>query len=144
MVLVNDGIILYCHPRRAEAAVNLVELAQESRYKVNRMAASLRLSPRQLERDFQNALGVSPKYWMRLQRMIRARQLIRCGVALKAVALELGFAKYDKFALELREFYNLSPLEMVHRERTLCYDIVYTKELESRGPATEYGSVAHG
>lgn len=122
MVKVKNGIVIYENQRLAAAPVNLVALAQTCSYKVNQLAAELGLSTRQLERQFLTSLGVSPKYWMRLQRMILARQLIRTGTPLKATALELGFAKYDKFAQEMRRFYQISPLEMVGRERQNCYD----------------------
>lgn len=122
MVRIKNGIVVYEAHRRAAAPVNLVTLAQECRYKVNQVAAVLAISTRQLERQFRTSLGVSPKYWMRLQRMIRARHLIREGVALKAIAIELGFVKYDKFALEMRRFYQLSPMAMVGAERQKCFD----------------------
>ena len=122
MVKIKNGIVIFEHHRRAEAPVNLVELAQTCGYKVNQMSIHLDVSTRQLERYFRSALGVSPKYWMRMQRMIRARQLIREGNPLKAIALDLGFIKYDKFAQELRRYYEMSPLEMVGNERRKCYD----------------------
>ena len=122
MVKLRNEIVVFEHNRRAEPPVNLVELARRCGYKVNRVAKVLEISTRQLERQFLDALGVSPKYWMRLQRSIRARHLIREGTPLKAVALELGFLKYDKFAQEMRHFYNLNPMEMVSQERRNCYD----------------------
>ncbi len=122
MVRVKNGIVIYENQRLASAPVNLVALAQACGYKVNQMAENLNISPRQLERQFLSSLGVSPKYWMRLQRMILARQLIRTGTPLKATALELGFVKYDKFAQEMKRFYQITPMEMVGRERQKCYD----------------------
>ena len=59
---------------------------------------------------------------MRMQRMIRARKLIREGMSLKAIARDLGFEKYDKFARELKRFYHLGPVEMVNSERHKCCD----------------------
>jgi transcriptional regulator GlxA family with amidase domain len=122
MVKIKNGFVIFEHYRRAEAPVNLVELAQTCGYRVNEVSVQLKISTRQLERHFSNALGVSPKYWMQLQRMIRARQLIREGNPLKAITLELGFIKYDKFAQELKRFYGISPLAMVGTERQKCYD----------------------
>ena len=122
MVRLKNGMVVYEYTRRSQAPVNLGELAHGCAYKVSRMTEKLEISSRQLERHFQKALGVSPKYWMRMQRMIRARQLIREGNTLKAISLDLGFSKYDKFAQELKSFYNVSPLEMVACERRNCYE----------------------
>lgn len=123
MVRIKNGIVIFEHQRRAEAPVNLAELAQNCHYRVNQVAEQLEISPRQLERHFHKAVGVSPKYWMRIQRMIRARHMIRNGISLKTIASDLGFLKYDKFAQETKRFYELSPLQMVGSERRKCYEI---------------------
>ena len=122
MVKFKNDIVVYENSQLDAAPINLADLAQTCGYKVNQVSSQLKISPRQLERQFLKTIGISPKYWMRLQRMIRARHLIRSGRALKAIALELGFTKYDKFARELRQFYQLSPLDMVDNERRNCYD----------------------
>ncbi len=122
MVRLKNGIVVYEYTRRSQAPVNLCELAHECAYKVSKMTDELGISSRQLERHFQSALGVSPKYWMRIQRMLRARQMIREGNSLKVISLDLGFSKYDKFAQELKNFYQVSPLEMVACERRACYE----------------------
>ncbi len=40
-----------------------------------------------------------------MQRMIRARQLIRRGMSLETIARDVGFTRHDKFAQELKRFY---------------------------------------
>ncbi len=122
MVKYKNDIVIYENQRLASAPVNLADLALDCGYKVNQVSEHLNISPRQLERQFLRTIGISPKYWMRLQRMIRARHLIRSGRPLKAIALDLGFTKYDKFAKEMRQFYQLSPLDMVGKERRNCYE----------------------
>ncbi|MCS1410870.1 MAG: hypothetical protein M2R45_04065 [Verrucomicrobia subdivision 3 bacterium] len=86
------------------------------------MSEEFGILSRQLERHFQKALGVSPKCWMRMQKIFRVRQLICEGNVLKAISLDLGFSNYDKFAQELRNFYHVSPLEVVACERCNYYE----------------------
>ncbi|MGB1521037.1 MAG: helix-turn-helix transcriptional regulator, partial [Limisphaerales bacterium] len=88
----------------------------------NEISKELGISSRQLERMFHAALGLTPKAWMREQRMVRARQLIREGCILKSIALLLGFKRYSHFNTEIQAYYGMSPTRLVSSEKSLCFD----------------------
>ena len=120
MIVTKNGRVLYDSCRRVQESVNMVELAFRSGYKVGEMSKTLGISSRHLERMFFYALGVSPKYWLRQQRMIRARYLLREGTPLKYVSVTLGFRRYSHFIAEVRAFYDMPPVKMVETEKRRC------------------------
>ena len=71
-----------------------------------------------------------------MQRMIRARQLIRRGMSLETIARDVGFTKHHKFAQKLKRFYQLGPVEMVNSERKKCDDPLSFRQSDagSNGP----------
>lgn len=120
MIVIKNGRVLFDTNRRVQDPINMVELAFQSGYKVSGMSELLEISPRHLERMFYDSLGVSPKYWLRLQRMIRARYLVREGFPLKHISVFLGFKRYSHFIAEVRAFYDMPPVQMVDLEKRRC------------------------
>jgi len=120
MIVVKNGKILFDSLRRVHDPVNMVELAFQSEYKVSKMSQQLGVSPRHLERMFYDSLGVSPKYWLRQERMIRARHLVREGFPLKHISVFLGFRRYSHFISEVRAFYDMPPVQLVDVEKRRC------------------------
>jgi AraC-like DNA-binding protein len=120
MIVIKNGRVLYDSSRRVQDPINMVELAFQSGYKVSEMSKLLGISSRHLERMFYEALGVSPKYWLRQQRMIRARYLVREGFPLKHISVFLGFKRYSHFIAEVRAFYDMPPVQMVDLEKRRC------------------------
>ena len=121
MILLRNGGVYFDSARRVHYPQNLDELAFKCSYKVQEVSQTLGISTRQLERMFQTTLGMTPKSWMREQRMIRARQLVRQGCSLKSIALLLGFKRYSHFNTEVQAFYGMSPTSLVASEKILCF-----------------------
>jgi AraC-like DNA-binding protein len=71
---------------------------------------------RTLERQFSDALGVTPKQYLRLLRFERARELLYTGKAGAEVATLAGYADQAHLVREVRRIAGLRPGELV-RER---------------------------
>lgn len=98
--------------RRFDAAVGEV-LRSRGQMRVNQIAAAIGCSPRQLEREFRAAAGLSPKA---LARVIRFQNLLRLAGedALRqwaGVALDCGYADQPHMVREFRELTGQSPTE---------------------------------
>lgn len=76
----------------------------------------LGISERHLRRVFEEGLGISPKDWMRRERMVAARALLREGHAIKEVSADLGFASHKVFGREFQLFYGLSPTDFQRKD----------------------------
>lgn len=113
MIKMIDGVAEYQWARRVGPPVDLNELGSMCRYRANHVASMLGISCRQLERDFRKYLGVTPKYWLREQRALRAVGLIHGGVDLSEVSKTLGFKRYGHFSREIRAFFGVRPIELV-------------------------------
>ncbi|MDG1891363.1 MAG: helix-turn-helix transcriptional regulator [Verrucomicrobiota bacterium] len=120
MILVQNGKVVFDSARRFHDPVSVVEMAFRCSYKVNSLSALLGVSARHLERMFYETLGISPKAWLREQRMVRARYLLREGFPLKHISVFLGFKRYTHFISEVQAFYGVSPVEMVDMEKKRC------------------------
>lgn len=79
-----------------------VALARDGRVRVEALAASSGLGVRQLERQFLDAVGLSPKRFARTARFQRALQLLRDGQPPADVADRCGFADQAHLAREFR------------------------------------------
>jgi len=97
-----------------ERCVQLIQNATEP-IAVTELASTLGLSSRQLVRRFQNAVGVSPKEFLRVNRFIRAaRRLRKCAnVSLTETAYDFGYFDQAHFNHEFREFAGMTPGEFV-------------------------------
>ena len=58
---------------------------------------------------FDDVIGVCPKTWLKSERMVYARNLLRGGRAIKEVSEELGFGAQKLFCREFKEYYSVSP-----------------------------------
>jgi AraC-like DNA-binding protein len=102
---------------RTEPAVNralmLIE-ASRGRFRVNELADDIGVSCRHLARQFQRAVGLSPKEFGRVARFLHSLQLLttRNGHSLTDVALESGYFDQAHFNHEFREFAGMSPGEL--------------------------------
>jgi len=96
-------------------ALVLESLARRHGYRVCEMCAELGCGERYLHATFVRDIGLSPKMWLRQERMLVARRLLRDGRSADAVAEELGFSTLNNFRREFREVYGLSPLQFQRR-----------------------------
>jgi AraC-like DNA-binding protein len=95
-----------------ERCVQLIQNATE-RIAVTELASTLGLSSRQLTRRFQNAVGMTPKEFVRVNRFIRAARRMReyPDVSLTETAYECDYFDQAHFNHEFREFAGMTPGE---------------------------------
>ena len=97
--------------------LDLAELAREAGYQMPALCERIGTSERQLRRLFVEGLGISPKDWLKQQRMVAARYMLRSGAAtVKEVAFELGFANAKMFSRDFVTFYGVRPTEFQRQE----------------------------
>lgn len=84
----------------------------------SRLASACGLSPRQLQRRFLSALGISPRhYWMKC-RIRSACEALRSGGEKKSVlAARLGFCDQSSFTAQFRRHTGLTPTAYVRQRR---------------------------
>lgn len=91
----------------------LQRLAMRLGYRVGELCAELRCSERYLRAVFLRDVGLSPKEWMRQERMVVARRMLQGGMDPAVVATELGFASVNNLRREFQATYGESPLGYV-------------------------------
>jgi methylphosphotriester-DNA--protein-cysteine methyltransferase len=92
---------------------------------IRHMAGELNVSTRQLERRFQQAVGLTPKQYARIRRM---RSLLTCVLdrneSWAAMAAELGYADQAHCARELSRLTGLTPRALATRLRAITHHAV--------------------
>lgn len=92
------------------AAISLMEAALERPLPARTLAMRAGVTPRQLERLFQDALGVSPMRYYKTLRLTRARELLRqTDLPVLEVAIATGFSSTVVFSRGFREQFARSP-----------------------------------
>jgi AraC-like DNA-binding protein len=94
--------------RVAQAALAL-GAARGRTVDLNELAGSLTVTRRQLERDFDHALGVAPSTYRRLVRFQQAAAAVAAGEPILRVALEHGYADQAHMTRVFRSFASLTP-----------------------------------
>jgi AraC-like DNA-binding protein len=64
---------------------------------------------RNLERRFQREFHTSPHRWLHALRMSEAEKLLRMGMPVKKVAIELFYKQASHFCRKFKECHGLSP-----------------------------------
>jgi len=114
LISYRNGRVVAIRAREAEP-LPLGPLARETGFKVSRMCQVFNVSDRQFHRTFNDSLGISPKDWLRRERMVQARQLLLEGLPIKEAAGELGFPSTKDFSREFATFYEVSPTDFQRR-----------------------------
>jgi AraC-like DNA-binding protein len=92
-----------------ERALRVLGAEPDEAASVARLARSLSMSERQLERRFLDRVGISPKRYASLRRFERAAALLGSGAPLGRVALDAGYYDQSHFTRELRRFAGMTP-----------------------------------
>lgn len=71
-------------------------------WRVDDLAAVCSLSPQRLRARFAQALGQSPQAFVRARRLNRAEELLRRGLPLETVALQVGYSAASALSAALR------------------------------------------
>lgn len=110
-----DGRILVLLAREP-LPLSLSQIAREGEYRMSSLCDRIGVSERHLRRVFEEGLGISPKEWLRQERMVAARNLLRHGSPIKEVAIDLGFSTAKMFSRDFQTFYGVRPTDFQRKE----------------------------
>ncbi len=82
-------------------------------YRVAELCQELGCSQRYLHAMFMRDIGLPPKQWMTLERMVVARRKLEGGKSPQEVASDLGYLSVVTFNRQFRRFYMVSPEKFV-------------------------------
>ena len=104
------------HNRRLVEAVALMERHLETPLTLAEVAQRSGVSPRQLQRLFEQNLGCSPRNWYLKRRLEQGWQLLgETDMKILSVGLACGFASSSSFSRAFRAHYGKSPREARQR-----------------------------
>jgi AraC-like DNA-binding protein len=83
--------------------------ARRAKYRVQRLAKKLGVTPRHLQRYFLEQFGVPPREWLADLCMSDAQRLLRIDRPGKDVATRLGFKHYTHFCRAYRRAFSTTP-----------------------------------
>ncbi len=101
---------------REPLPLSLSQIAREGEYRMSSLCDRIGVSERHLRRVFEEGLGISPKEWLRQERMVAARSLLRFGSPIKEVAIDLGFSTAKMFSRDFQTFYGVRPTDFQRKE----------------------------
>ena len=114
-IIHKDGRILVLLAREP-LPLSLSQIAREGEYRMSSLCDRIGVSERHLRRVFEEGLGISPKEWLRQERMVAARNLLRHGSPIKEVAIDLGFSTSKMFSRDFLTFYGVRPTDFQRKE----------------------------
>ncbi|WP_411827610.1 helix-turn-helix transcriptional regulator [Luteolibacter sp. AS25] len=106
-IIQKDGQLLYTRP--SGEMVPMSKLALICRFRIDKICEATDVSPRHLRRMFDQTLGISPKQWLKLERMVIARNILKGDGSIKDIGEYLGFMSQKDFYREFRDFYKIGP-----------------------------------
>ena len=107
-------------PRTVQAAAEMLYM-QKGQFRMVELAEHCNLSSRQLQRQFQGAVGTSPKALARAIRFeeIRKRLMFDPDQNLTAIAHEFGYADQAHFIRDFKQFADRTPGEFAREMRAI-------------------------
>jgi len=101
-------------PPRAEPgavcrAREFIDASVASNPSLDDIATAAGTSPFHLLREFKKTVGVPPHAYLVQRRVDEARRLLLKGLALRLVAIEVGYSDQAHFSREFRRFYGVPP-----------------------------------
>jgi AraC-like DNA-binding protein len=100
-----------------EFGQRLSRLTPLGAYKVVDLARRLGLSERQLRRTLRASVGVSPREWLRRQRLAAALQMLTTAQSVKQVALSLGYTQMSQFSRDFKAQFGCAPSMVLKKAR---------------------------
>lgn len=95
----------------------LETLALAKCYRVAGVCSALGCSERYLYSVFMRDIGLPPKTWMNLERMVVARRKLEGGIRVEQVAHDLGFLSVEAFRRKFYHVYRVSPGRFLKNRR---------------------------
>ncbi|SMP25620.1 transcriptional regulator, AraC family with amidase-like domain [Roseibium denhamense] len=106
---------LHLIPPRLRRCIELMTENVGDTLSQNELAARLKVSPRQLQRDFQHYFECSPlHYYSKIRLDIAQRLVCRTAMPMIEIAVACGFANASHFAKRYKDLYGKSPIEDRH------------------------------
>ncbi|MBJ7256603.1 MAG: helix-turn-helix transcriptional regulator [Akkermansiaceae bacterium] len=102
----------------------LERVAYSHGYRVSDVCKAMGCSSRYFYDVFHRDVGLSPKLWMKFERMVVARRKLDGGLDAKVVAKEIGFKSVHTFRREFQLFHLSSP-ELYQDIRQKSNDFMY-------------------
>lgn len=96
--------------------LSLTQIARDGEFRMSSLCDRIGVSERHLRRIFEDGLGISPKEWLRQERMVAARLLLRHGSPIKEVSIDLGFSNTKMFSRDFIAFYGVRPTDFQRKE----------------------------
>ena len=84
-------------------------LAQQCRYRRNRLAKVLQVSVRTLERHFKKHFSLTVSEWLVELRLARAYDQVLTGKALKEISYDVGFKQPSHFTKSFKQRFGVPP-----------------------------------
>jgi len=97
-------------------SICLQRLSLRNGYRVGELCSELECSRRYLSEVFDRDMGLTPKEWMRRERMVVARRMLTGGRSADEVAGLLGFASKNNFRREFLTHHGMGPLEFQRKQ----------------------------
>lgn len=114
-IIQRDGRILVLLAREP-LPLSLSQIAREGEYQMSNLCDRIGVSERHLRRVFVEGIGIAPKEWLRQERMVAARKLLRHGSPIKEVAIDLGFSNSKVFSRDFMTFHGVKPTDFQRKE----------------------------
>ncbi|MEO5913265.1 MAG: helix-turn-helix domain-containing protein [Luteolibacter sp.] len=114
-IIQRDGRFLVLMAREP-LPLSLTKMARDGEYKMASLSDRIGVSERHLRRVFEEGIGISPKDWLRQERMVAARALLREGSPIKEVAIDLGFTTAKMFSRDFQLFHGVKPTDFQRKE----------------------------
>lgn len=115
-IIQKDGRFLVLLAREP-LPLSLGQIAREGEYRMSSLCDRVGVSERHLRRVFEDGIGISPKDWLRQERMVAARSLLRAGSPIKEVSIDLGFTTAKMFSRDFQLFYGVKPTDFQRKEQ---------------------------
>lgn len=115
-IIQKDGRFLVILAREP-MPLSLSQMARAGDYRLAHLCDRIGVSERHLRRLFEEGLGIAPKDWLRQERMVAARNLLRQGSPIKEVSIDLGFTNSKMFSRDFQTFYGVKPTDFQRKEQ---------------------------
>ena len=123
-IIQRDGRFLVLMAREP-LPLSLTQIAKDGDYKMSNLSDRIGVSERHLRRVFEDGIGISPKDWLRQERMVAARSLLREGSPIKEVAIDLGFTTAKMFSRDFQLFHGVKPTDFQRKEHSHFQNAVF-------------------
>jgi AraC-like DNA-binding protein len=94
---------------RLDRITDWAGLAKSGHYSAAELASACRVTPRHLERYFQDRHGEAPHHWLRALRMRLAVELICDQTPIKIVATNLHYKDQAHFSHDFKAYFGICP-----------------------------------